>query len=273
MVSSQGMKLSPRRFWSLLVVVLVYPLGCAEAPTRETDPATLARIFPRVVTPDALQRKLAQLQSAFEARFALAQLPPRLSRILEAMAEKLLTEKSLPQMRSTQGELATRVERPQVHLIEHARFGEAGVWAAYAWPPAHLYIPRAILSALFTESEVAALMALLLVSIGPVPPDYSAGGAPLPDLVGAIALLYRAGYDPRGLLSLGRRYQDFGERSPYAAAILQNWIELSQQEISAYPPLRRPLVNSAEFLHARYEWLMKLKKITRLSLEWPGHLP
>jgi hypothetical protein len=67
----------------------------------------------------------------------------------------------------------------------------------------------------------------------------------------AVSLLYRAGYDPRGLVSLWARFRALGLASPYGAELLSRMEEKSREAITLYAPLRNPIVRSDPFLEMR----------------------
>ncbi len=64
----------------------------------------------------------------------------------------------------------------------------------------------------------------------------------------AVGVLYRAGYDPRGLVRLWTEYQGNPEHSPYDPDLLWKMIERTRQAIAQFAPLRNPVVRSASFL-------------------------
>ncbi len=66
--------------------------------------------------------------------------------------------------------------------------------------------------------------------------------------VGAVDILYKAGFDPRGLLSLLEKYEKLGTRSPYPLKAIPELQEQVRQKISFYVPLRNPVLRSQEFL-------------------------
>ncbi len=67
----------------------------------------------------------------------------------------------------------------------------------------------------------------------------------------AVGLLYRAGYDARGLISLYNRFQENPSYSPYELGTINRLIDHTRQEIAIYAPLRNPIVRSEEFLLIR----------------------
>lgn len=67
----------------------------------------------------------------------------------------------------------------------------------------------------------------------------------------AVDLLYKSGFDPRGLVSLFVRFQQSPGRSPLDPALLVKLLEKTRQTIALYAPLRNPIVRSEAFLTIR----------------------
>jgi predicted Zn-dependent protease len=64
----------------------------------------------------------------------------------------------------------------------------------------------------------------------------------------AVGLLYRAGYDPRGLIEIWSRHLREPERTPYEPETLAKLVDRSRRTIALYSPLRNPIVRSEAFL-------------------------
>jgi beta-barrel assembly-enhancing protease len=64
----------------------------------------------------------------------------------------------------------------------------------------------------------------------------------------AVDILYRAGFDPRGLVSLWDKYKDQPRRSPFDPGALAKLTEQTRQSIALYSPLRNPIVRSQAFI-------------------------
>lgn len=64
----------------------------------------------------------------------------------------------------------------------------------------------------------------------------------------AVGLLYRAGYDPRGMVSLWNRYLQSPAISPVEKSTLSALLENTRQWIATSAPLRNPVVRSQEFV-------------------------
>jgi predicted Zn-dependent protease len=64
----------------------------------------------------------------------------------------------------------------------------------------------------------------------------------------AVGILYRAGYDARGLISLCQVYQNNPEHSPHEKDTVSKLLEQARQEIAHFPPLRNPVVRSQSFV-------------------------
>lgn len=63
----------------------------------------------------------------------------------------------------------------------------------------------------------------------------------------AVEILYQAGYDPRGLVSLINRYTVNPDHAPYNQSKQEFFLENLRREIAQLPPLRNPIVKSDEF--------------------------
>jgi predicted Zn-dependent protease len=64
----------------------------------------------------------------------------------------------------------------------------------------------------------------------------------------AVGFVYRAGFDPRGLIVLWTRYQGAPAHSPYPQPVLAKLIEETRRVIANYVPLRDPIVRSPQFI-------------------------
>ena len=73
----------------------------------------------------------------------------------------------------------------------------------------------------------------------------------------AVSLLYRTGYDARGLVSVWEKYGAHADHSPYSHDLLSRLSEQARQTIDLYVPLRNPVVRSDAF-HGIQERIRKL---------------
>lgn len=64
----------------------------------------------------------------------------------------------------------------------------------------------------------------------------------------AADILYRAGYDPRGLVSILKKFKKNPSHSPYEMGTITKLMENTYAEIAAFAPLRNPIVRSESFL-------------------------
>lgn len=64
----------------------------------------------------------------------------------------------------------------------------------------------------------------------------------------AVDILYKAGFDPRGLVSLWEIYGAAPERSPYGKDLLAKLTQRTRRVIALHAPLRNPIVRSPSFL-------------------------
>lgn len=65
---------------------------------------------------------------------------------------------------------------------------------------------------------------------------------------GAVDILYRAGFDPRGLVSLWDIYRSEVAHSPFEDDLLRKLTEKTRTVIAQHSPLRNPIVRSQAFL-------------------------
>ncbi len=64
----------------------------------------------------------------------------------------------------------------------------------------------------------------------------------------AVGILYRAGFDARGIISLFSLYRRNPRYSPFKNEDLEQLIEVTHHEIATFAPLRNPVVRSQDFL-------------------------
>ena len=67
----------------------------------------------------------------------------------------------------------------------------------------------------------------------------------------AVGILYRSGYDARGLISVLMRFVSQAQQSPYSSPTLSELLDFGRREIALNSPLRNPVVQSHEFLRIR----------------------
>lgn len=73
----------------------------------------------------------------------------------------------------------------------------------------------------------------------------------------AVGILYRAGFDARGIVSLFHYFEKKSRFSPYSNEMMSQLIESARREIALYAPVRNPVIRSQSFL-------MMHKKFRRL---------
>ena len=73
----------------------------------------------------------------------------------------------------------------------------------------------------------------------------------------AVDILYKAGYDPRGLVSLWEKFEKNPKQSPFERGLIPKLLEATRRAIAGYPPLRNPVIRSKAFLavHKRIQKL------------------
>ena len=138
-------------------------------------------------------------------------------------------------------------------------------WQNYALPGNRIYLSVGLLRGMEFENEIAAAIAFQLGHIlkRHAVLHYEKDFKSLPNLRGifdfnemedvaasqsGVNVLYRAGYDPRGLVSLWEQYQNNLQHSPYKADTLSTLTEKTRQAIALNTPLRNPIVRSQAFL-------------------------
>jgi predicted Zn-dependent protease len=67
----------------------------------------------------------------------------------------------------------------------------------------------------------------------------------------AVDLLYSAGYDPRGLVSLWQTYLSHSSDAPYDEAFLKKILDEIRRKIAQKAPLRNPIVSTEGFIAIR----------------------
>ena len=153
------------------------------------------------------------------------------------------------------------------------------LWQSYALPGNKLYLSIGLLKQMKFENEVAAVLAVQLAHLlgrhvlkiqatsskKILPSEYLKKNGlfafglneHLEACETAVGILYRAGIDARGLVSLWTKYQENPQRSPYSSLELENLMEKTRQTIALNLPLRNPVVRSEAFVKVK-------KRIDRL---------
>lgn len=150
-------------------------------------------------------------------------------------------------------------------------------WINLNFPKNHIYLSLELMKTLEFENELAALVALHLAQLsrkhfferlknelwwGQITSDrlshlklFGQRGLFEPSsdtdqlaIPLAVRILYRAGFDPRGMISLFHRYEEAPLHSPYPTDELRRSIDLARRELSLYAPLRNPIIRSQNFL-------------------------
>lgn len=66
-------------------------------------------------------------------------------------------------------------------------------------------------------------------------------------VISAVSLLYDAGYDPRGLITVLQRMMDNSAHSPWDEAELSHLLDQVRKSIALLTPLRNPIVQTDDF--------------------------
>lgn len=162
-----------------------------------------------------------------------------------------------------------------------------GKWQNYSLPGNRIYVSTGLLKSLAYENEVAAAVALQLAHIlrrdvvnrlndtgalvgAPAGPDQdNPWTAPTPQSIQyfgvagifsypeaaylgaidlAVELLYAAGIDSRGLVSLWSKYQSNPAKSPFERGVVDKLLDRTRKAIAGKAPLLNPIVRTDEFL-------------------------
>lgn len=148
-------------------------------------------------------------------------------------------------------------------------------WSNYSLPGNRIYLSDGLLRGLDYESEIAAAIAFELGHLLKrsalaryaqliTKPD---GCFPVPIKVmgpagifdfseeqnlkacdAAVEILYKSGYDPRGMVALWLQFQKNSPRSPFEPELLAKLMDRTRRAVSVYAPLRNPVVRSEAFL-------------------------
>jgi predicted Zn-dependent protease len=151
-------------------------------------------------------------------------------------------------------------------------------WRNYALPGNRLYLSVGMLKSVEFDNEIAGAMAIELGHIlgrhalkrydaqltsaqaSGLPTDsqprfFGGGGIfsfseqdDLDAIDFAVGILYRAGYDPRGLVGYLQKNQEKRGVSPFEPGALPKLIERAHETIAQYTPLRNPIVRTESFL-------------------------
>jgi predicted Zn-dependent protease len=241
--------------WVISIVGFVFLFaGCAAPP-----PLKLA-------SPDEIWRRDqavgSEIALQFESRLSFKN-SPAVSIYLRKLATVLL--ESTPDLRGSS---------VGIWLVNNAK----GKWKSYALPGNRIYLSAGLLHELEFENEIAAEIAVQFSHLiekraldrflnlqdgkSDTPWRFSAGvdyfglsgvfafseEAEMSAAKRAIGILYRAGYDPRGLISLFNRFKNNSKHSPYEMSTINKIIEQARHEVALQAPLRNPIVRSPAFI-------------------------
>ena len=197
---------------------------------------------------------------------------------LSQKAEKHFTLKSNPTVEAYVARLisqlmaASNLEEQRAVVKVFLVDDENGVWRSLSIPENRFFLSLGILKTVEFEHELASLLSMQIslltrkVVLNLMSSIESSREASSPhhltwesvlnssleeeqaSIGPAIELLYKAGFDPRGMVSLYDRYALTPDHSPYSRKTRDLYIEMMKQEISKFPPLRNPIIRSEEFL-------------------------
>lgn len=236
-------------------LVLLVLAGCATPP-----PAPVVTAEEKARADISLGHRFAEeLQARFKMRTDV-----EVNVYLRGLAQKLAD--STPDLRKSP---------VGVFVIED----RDAIWKNYALPGNRLYLSLGLIKKLEFENELAAVMAIefahvlnrdalnrieMIAQQGVQPvselspnnvPFFGPGGlfafsdeSRVAAAEQAVDILYAAGVDPRGVVSLLADYRANPKVSPYDPALIRRLTEAARQAIAELAPLRNPLVKSDAFL-------------------------
>jgi predicted Zn-dependent protease len=171
-----------------------------------------------------------------------------------------------------------RLENTQISMIQE----QGPLWRSFSLPGRRVYLSIGWLKKVQTDSELAALIALELGRIQQKQvlshmPQGQLIGSPSPSpsekkkpeffgekglftynqketeaaLASAVGILYKAGFDSRGLVSNLETEKDNLEHSIYTEFVLNGLIEVARDDVDSFPPLINPIVRTREFANIR----------------------
>jgi predicted Zn-dependent protease len=239
-------------FTALLALASGALVSCA-APTK-----------PKVATQEEIVRRDnavgAELAARFEKQLKLHS-DREVGSFLKSLAQGL-----------SEGSPDLKLAAVGVQIIRDVK----GAWRSFGLPGNRIYVSSGLIRKLEFENEVAAALAFELGHIqkrhlvnrleeGKPAATSGESGQPV-DFLGpsgvfafsdeaeleavdaSVDLMYRAGYDPRGLLSIWQAYAVEPRRSPFDASMLEKLVNRTRGAITKYAPLRNPIVRSAAFI-------------------------
>lgn len=233
----------------IIFLVLALTTGCA------TEPIVISPITPEEQTRidrDFGVKTAAELEGRLTVRSA-----PDITVYLRGLAEKLAASRE-----DLKGS-------PVGVILISAPRGQGA--QSFALPGGRIYFPVELLKQLEFENQVAAVLAFELAHLsmrhviqrGGVEPGFPSGSTPffgqgglfdftldqeLAAVERSVGILYAAGYDPRGLVSIWIKYQNQKVSGSRSAAVLERLVERTRLEITRYAPLLNPVVRTDEFL-------------------------
>lgn len=157
---------------------------------------------------------------------------------------------------------------------------EAQRWRNYSLPGNRIYISVNLLKEIEFENEAAAAIAIELSHIykrwvleRSQPKNSPESNSPIvaarptffgehslfeysdvewnESLTEAVKLMYRAGYDPRGMVTLLKKYEKKGKASPFSAKKINLLLEGVRSTVVSLAPLRNPVVRTEAFMNLR----------------------
>jgi predicted Zn-dependent protease len=229
--------------------------GCISAPPKKPN------IVEQVKQENAVGSELAK---DFEAQL----------RFRNDVAVEAYLQKVGKRLEKSSGD--PRLENTQISIIQE----QGPQWRSFSLPGRRVYLSIGWLKKAQTDSELAALIALELGRIQQrqvllhLQTNQPAGAMTQtekkkPEFFGekglftynqkemeaalgsAVSILYKAGFDSRGLVTNLETEKDNLEHSTFTEFILSGLIEIARDDVNNYPPLINPIVRTREFATIR----------------------
>ena len=182
--------------------------------------------------------------------------------------QRYLKKLTLQLLRS---EKKSEINEVSVDLIDDRH----GLWRSFVVPGNRFFISLGLLQSIEYENELAALLSIqlsllsrrsMLQRIESIAKSKSSDALKhltwdsvlnfsvedeIESMRQSVGVLYRAGFDPRGLISLIQLYGRNPDHTPYSESKQQIFIDKLRREIAQLPPLRNPIVKTDEFMQMK----------------------
>jgi beta-barrel assembly-enhancing protease len=200
-----------------------------------------------------------QLASRVKSQLVFKQ-DAKVSQYLRQMAETLT--KSIPEFKN---------HKIHLFMVQFKQSPEGKIPLSVSLPKDYIYLSIPILRLADYDSEIAAEIAVQyghllkrhvygqLLKYSGLPlkeiPLFGRKGVltfskeeQLEALLEGVEILYRAGFDPRGIVSMMAKFENLESGSPYSLDDIAEFLDKIREKIALYVPLRNPIVRTQRFL-------------------------